>query len=74
MMSMDREEIIDCVAETIRIERLRKKLTQQELAEKIGISTKYLNLIENQKSNPSIVVVVQLCLALGLDLSKLLEK
>ena len=70
---MDKKEIIRRVAETIRIERLRKKLSQQELAEMVGISTKYLNLIENEKSNPTIVIVVQICLALDINLDKLLK-
>ena len=70
---MDKKEIIRRVAETIRIERLRKKLSQQELAEMVGISTKYLNLIENEKSNPTVVIVVQICLALDINLDKLLK-
>ena len=70
---MDKKEIIKRVAETIRIERLRKKLSQQDLAEMVGISTKYLNLIENEKSNPTVVIVVQICLALDINLDKLLK-
>ena len=70
---MDKKEIIKRVADTIRIERLRKKLSQQDLAEIVGISTKYLNLIENEKSNPTIVIVVQICLALDINLDKLLK-
>ncbi len=70
---MNKDEIIKRVAETIRIERHRKRLSQQELAEKAGITAKYLNLIENQKSNPTIVVVIQICLVLGISLDKLLK-
>lgn len=73
ILSMDKKEIIRRVAETIRIERLRKKLSQQDLAEMVGISTKYLNLIENEKSNPTVVIVVQICLALDINLDKLLK-
>lgn len=69
---MEKKEIIKRVAENIRIERVRKKLSQDKLAEKAGISTKYLNSIENEKVNPSITVVVQLCLALEINLDKLL--
>lgn len=69
---MEKKEIIKRVAENIRIERVRKKLSQDKLAEKAGISTKYLNSIENEKVNPSITVVVQLCFALDINLDKLL--
>ncbi len=70
---MDKNEIIRQVAETIRIERHRNRLSQQELAEKAGITTKYLNLIENQKSNPTIIVVIQICEALNINLDKLIK-
>ncbi len=70
---MDKNEIIRQVAETIRIERHRNRLSQQELAEKAGITTKYLNLIENQKSNPTIIVVIQICEALNINLDELIK-
>lgn len=71
---MENEEIIRRVADTIRIERLKKKLTQQKLAELVGITLKYLNSIENRKANPSIIVVVKICLALDINLDRLIEK
>lgn len=70
---MDKSEIIKRVAETIRIERLRKRFSQEKLAEIVVISTKYLNSIENEKVNPSITIVVQLCNALEIDLGKLIN-
>ena len=70
---MDKSEIIKRVAETIRIERIRKRFSQEKLAEIVGISTKYLNSIENEKVNPSITIVVQLCNALEIDLGKLIN-
>ena len=70
---MDKNEIIRQVAETIRIERHRNRLSQQELAEKAGITTKYLNLIENQKSNPTIIVIIQICEALNINLDELIK-
>ena len=71
---MDKSEIIKRVAETIRIERLRKRFSQEKLAEIVGISTKYLNSIENEKVNPSITIIVQICDALELGLDKLLDE
>ncbi len=71
---MNKAEIIKQVAETIRVERFRKRLSQEKLAEMAGISTKYLNSIENEKVNPSITIVVQLCNALEIELNQLITK
>lgn len=71
---MEKKEIISKVAETIGLERFKKKLSQDQLSELAGISTKYLNLIENKKANPSIAVIVQICQALDISLNKLLEE
>ncbi len=51
---------------TIRIERAIKNITQQELAEKIGVSRQTINAIESNKYVPSTV--------LALKLAKVFEK
>lgn len=66
---MDDKFILEKVADNIRIERLRKRLSQEKLAEMVDISTKYLNMIENRKANPTIVIVVKICIALNIDLN-----
>ena len=35
----------------------------------VDISTKYLNMIENRKANPTIVIVVKICKVLNIELS-----
>ncbi len=65
---MDDNEILQIIADNIRLERLRKRLSQEKLAEQVGISTKYLNMIENRKANPTIVIVVKICVVLNLSL------
>ena len=65
---MDDNEILQIIADNIRLERLRKRLSQEKLAEQVGISTKYLNMIENRKANPTIVIVVKICIVLNLSL------
>lgn len=66
---MNETEILQIVADNIRIERLRRRLSQEKLAEMVDISTKYLNMIENRKANPTIVIVVKICIALGIELN-----
>lgn len=68
---MDDKLILQKVADNIRIERLRQRLSQEKLAEMIDISTKYLNMIENRKANPTIVIVIKICLALGIELNSI---
>jgi len=64
---MDRDEIIQKIAENIRIERTRKRMTQETLAEMADITQKYLNTIEHGRANPSAVVLVNICKALDVD-------
>ncbi len=71
---MDEKLILEKVADNIRLERLRRRLSQEKLAEMVDISTKYLNLIENRKANPTIVIVVKICIALGVDLNQIWSK
>lgn len=65
---MNDEQILQIVADNIRLERLRQRISQEKLAEQIGISTKYLNMIENRKSNPTILVVIKICKALNISI------
>ena len=66
---MDDKNILEKVSDTIRLARLQKRISQEKLAEMVDISTKYLNMIENRKANPTIVIVVKICKALNIELS-----
>lgn len=68
---MNDNEILKMVADNIRLERLRCRLSQEKLAEMVDISTKYLNMIENRKANPTVVIVIRICQALGIDLNSI---
>ncbi len=68
---MDDKFILEKVADNIRIARLKKRLSQEKLAEMVDISTKYLNMIENRKANPTIVIVVKICMALDIELNSI---
>lgn len=66
---MNDREILDNVSDNIRLARLQRRVSQEKLAEMVDISTKYLNMIENRKANPTIVIVIKICLALNVDLN-----
>ncbi len=69
--AMNDKIILDTVSDNIRLARLKKRLSQEKLAEIIDISTKYLNMIENRKANPTIVIVIKICQALEIDLNSI---
>ncbi len=69
---MEREKIVKLFADNLRAERARKYYTQEYLAECAGISTEYLARIEGGKFSPSLVVIVNLALALGVAIDKLI--
>lgn len=69
---MDRKKIIKIFAENVRAERARKSLSQEKLAEKADITPEYLARIEKEKYSPSLIVIVKLAVALGVDVSTLI--
>lgn len=66
---MDDKQILNNVSDNIRMARLQRRISQEKLAEMVDISTKYLNMIENRKANPTIVIVIRICKVLGIDLN-----
>lgn len=69
---MNRNEVLKILSENLRAERARKKYSQEVLAEKANISQETLYRIENQKLNPTILVVANLALALEVSIDKLM--
>jgi putative transcriptional regulator len=44
----------------IRVERARHRLTQENLAEKVGVSRQTIYAIENNKFNPSVTLAIKM--------------
>ena len=57
----------------IKSERLRKMVSQEELAERVDISRNSISLIETGKINPTIIKVVDIARALEIDINLLLR-
>jgi transcriptional regulator with XRE-family HTH domain len=55
----------------IRIGDLRKQkgLTQEKLAEKMGVSPKYLSSIERGKENPTLTTIINLAQSMDVEIS-----
>ena len=59
------------LAENIRVERAKKQLSQEYLAEQADITPQHLYRIENAKVCPTILVVANIAQALGITLDDL---
>lgn len=57
----------------IKRERLFRRLSQEELAEKVDLSRNMISLIETGKSTPTILKVIAIADALEVDIDKLLK-
>ncbi len=57
----------------VRLKRLRqgRKLSQEALAEKVGISPKYVSSIERGKENPTLDIMIKLAHTLGVEMEEL---
>ncbi len=61
---MDMRKLVGRNAARIRKE---KGLTQEQLAEKCGLSQQYLSGLEQGRRNPTIVTIYELAIALGVS-------
>lgn len=55
----------------MKIARIERGLTQQELAEQIGVTRQTIGLIEQNRFNPSLALCIDICRALGKSLNDL---
>ncbi|MDZ4993481.1 helix-turn-helix domain-containing protein [Clostridium perfringens] len=51
--------------------RVLANMSQLELSKKVGVARQTINLIENQKYNPSLDLCIRIAKALGTDLNTL---
>lgn len=62
------------VALRIRQERIRLKWTQEELADRTGLSVRYIGQLEREKASPTINALEKLARALRVDPGDFLRK
>jgi len=48
---MDKKELLKIFGKNVKIERIKKDLTQEQLAEKMDVSQNYIACIETGKQN-----------------------
>lgn len=59
------------IGKIVKINRKKSGMTQENLAEKLGLSTKYIQFIENNKRTPSMKVVFKIAEIFKTDACKL---
>lgn len=58
---------------SIKVERTRLNLTQEDLARKVGVSRQSINAIESNKYTPSTVLALKIGKELGRSVEELFE-
>ncbi len=70
---MDKKELLKHFGKNVKIERIKKDLTQEQLAEIMGKSQNYVACIECGKQNMSLAKVLELAKYLKTDINNLLN-
>jgi transcriptional regulator with XRE-family HTH domain len=68
---MEYEELVKKLAFNIKIARMKKNLTQAELAELINVHEKYIGKIETGKQNITVKTLNKISNALNIDIPSL---
>jgi putative transcriptional regulator len=55
----------------VKLARVQVDLTQQQLAEKVGVTRQTISLIEKGKYNPSLKLCLEICYAVNKTLDEL---
>ena len=61
------------IGQRFRLERRRRKMTQEEMAEVIGVTSKYLSKVENGNKSPSLTFALKFSDFTGVSLDYLLK-
>lgn len=70
---MNRLELLKKFGKNVKIERIKKDLTQEQLAEIMGLSQNYIACIETGKQNMSLGKILELSNYLQTDIKNLLN-
>lgn len=70
---MNRKKINEAVGDEIRIARLRKRMTQQQLSDKTGISRATIAKYELGQIEMGMPVFIEICNAIGISYADVLN-
>lgn len=70
---MNKSELLKRFGKNVKIERIKKDLTQEKLAEQLDVSANYIACIENGRQNMFLGKVLELADTLNTDIANLLK-
>ena len=70
---MDKADLLKRFGKNVKIERIKKDLTQEQLAEIMNKSQNYVACIENGKQNMSLGKILELSKSLQTNIKNLLD-
>lgn len=72
-MKNQEKNLLDLLAQNIKIRRTELNISQEKLAEICGFDRTYISLLERAKRNPSVLNLQKLSIGLEIELSDLLK-
>ncbi len=70
---MEKKELLKKFGKNVKIERIKKDLTQEQLAEKMQVGSNYLARVESGKQNMSLGKILELSKFIDTDINNLLD-
>lgn len=70
---MNRKKINEAIGDEIRFARLRKRITQEQLAQKTGFGRSTIAKYESGQIEMSMPVFIELCAAIGVNYIEVLK-
>lgn len=70
---MDDKELLKTFGFNLKMERLRRKISQEVLAEALNVSSVYISNVESGKHNLSLINALKFCRYFNLTIEKLLR-
>ena len=70
---MDKTSLLKRFGKNVKIERIKKELTQEKFAEILDVNPNYIACIECGRQNMSLGKILELANALEIDIEKLLK-
>ncbi|CDE88894.1 TPA: XRE family transcriptional regulator [Candidatus Gastranaerophilales bacterium HUM_20] len=70
---MNKQTLLKKFGKNVKIERIKKDLTREKLAEKMDVSVNYISSIESGKANMSLGKILELSKFLDTDIENLLN-
>ena len=74
MGTVTKESCLRDFGEFIRVERERRKLSQSEVAQMLGVDQSYYCRIEKGQRSVDLVTALRICTIFGVDLSDFIKK